>query len=388
MPVLVQGARMPRPEEMPPALRELAYRTAISVRPDPDFRRDIAQLVSDLSRCEKRALASFHERNGFGHVMIAYASILATSELACTVCGGKVPFRRPQALDMADAASWSPLLDSQLNLRVACPHCNAQGSAFAPFVVFDARRLALFYDGRDDPRAAQNLMQTLEPVFARDGRVAGREILPSVDVGIFDGDAFDLKAALLAGRFLDRHDSNITSLGARLCKYQGAGGKPPPDLMPLILERALLAMAPMSAQERDAQVRSWPITEFSRAEAAKRKESPDVRDWIAETGAWIGLAYFGATPDLGRQKSALEDRINDYSSIFAPADLAWLCAPSRADATVPLPDMRRRLREQTIVSAAAKSAKSLTGAARPAFRKTVFQDLSAPTSPNPSCRGK
>jgi TIR domain len=55
IPVLVQGARMPREEEMPAALRELAYRTAISVRPDPDFRRDIAQLVSDLSRREKRA---------------------------------------------------------------------------------------------------------------------------------------------------------------------------------------------------------------------------------------------------------------------------------------------------------------------------------------------
>jgi hypothetical protein len=55
MPILVQGARMPRAEEMPAALRELAYRTAISVRPDPDFGRDIAQLVSDLSRCEKRA---------------------------------------------------------------------------------------------------------------------------------------------------------------------------------------------------------------------------------------------------------------------------------------------------------------------------------------------
>jgi TIR domain len=55
MPVLVQGARMPREEELPAPLRPLAYRTAVSVRPDPDFRRDIAQLVSDLSRCEKRA---------------------------------------------------------------------------------------------------------------------------------------------------------------------------------------------------------------------------------------------------------------------------------------------------------------------------------------------
>jgi hypothetical protein len=164
-------------------------------------------------------------------------------------------------------------------------------------------------------------------------------------------------------------------------------------------DRALKALAPHLVwwYRTVAGPSPMPIAELSRAEAAtqamkaetaKRKESPEVRDWIAETGAWIGLAYFGATPDLARQKSALEDTINDYSSIFAPADLAWLCAPSRADATVLLPDMRRRLRAQTIVSAAAKSAKSLTGAARPAFRETVFQDLIAPTSPNPSCRGK
>jgi hypothetical protein len=152
------------------------------------------------------------------------SSILATSELACTVCGGTVPFQRPLALDMADAANWSALFDGQLKVRVACPHCGAKGSGFAPFAVFDERRLAMFYDGRDDPSAIQNLMQTLEPVFARDGHVAGRQMLPSVDLSIFDGDGLDLKAALLAGRFLDRHDSNIISLGARLRMYQRAGG--------------------------------------------------------------------------------------------------------------------------------------------------------------------
>ncbi len=125
-----------------------------------------------------------------------------------------------------------------------------------------------------------------------------------------------------------------------------------------------------------------------KAETAKRKESPDVRDWIAETGAWIGLVYFGGVPEVERQKSALETTINDYSSIFTTGDLAWLCTPSRADATVPLPDLRRRLRAQTIVDTAAKSAQVLTGANRPTFRETVLQDLIAPTSPNPSCRGK
>ena len=164
-------------------------------------------------------------------------------------------------------------------------------------------------------------------------------------------------------------------------------------------DQALKALAPhLVWWYRTKAGRSpMPIAELKRAEAAmqamkaetaKRKDSPDVRDWIAETGAWIGLAYFGATPDPTRQKPTLEATIDDYSSIFAQADLAWLCTPNRADAAVPLPDLRRRLRAQTVVSAAQHSAKSLTGADRPAFREPVFQDLIAPTSPSPKCRGK
>jgi hypothetical protein len=163
-------------------------------------------------------------------------------------------------------------------------------------------------------------------------------------------------------------------------------------------DQALKALAPHLVWWYQAAGRSpMPIAELKRAEAAmqamkaetaKRKDSPDVRDWVAETGAWIGLAYSAAVPEVASQKSALEATINDYSSIFAPADLAWLCTPSRADATVPLPDLRRRLRAQTIVSTAEKSAKVLTGADRPAFREPVFQDLIAPSSPNPKCRGK
>jgi hypothetical protein len=140
-----------------------------------------------------------------------------------------------------------------------------------------------------------------------------------------------------------------------------------------------------------------PTAELGRAEAAmqamkaqtaKRKDSPEVRDWIAETGAWIGLAYFAATPDAGRQRAAMEDTINDYAAIFSPADLAWLCTPSRAGASVPLPDLRRRLRAQPIIKQAATYSKLLAGAGRPTFREPVLQDLIAPTAPNPPCRGE
>jgi len=48
IPVLVQGASMPHEEELPSALQALAYRNAIAVRPDPDFRGDMDRLISGI----------------------------------------------------------------------------------------------------------------------------------------------------------------------------------------------------------------------------------------------------------------------------------------------------------------------------------------------------
>lgn len=50
LPVLVRGARMPGPDDLPPSLRDLAFRQAVQVRPDPDFNRDIGGLIDDLTR--------------------------------------------------------------------------------------------------------------------------------------------------------------------------------------------------------------------------------------------------------------------------------------------------------------------------------------------------
>lgn len=49
IPVLVQGASMPDPDTLPPSLRPFCYRTALAVRPDPDFRNDMQQLVAGLA---------------------------------------------------------------------------------------------------------------------------------------------------------------------------------------------------------------------------------------------------------------------------------------------------------------------------------------------------
>jgi hypothetical protein len=45
IPVLIDGATMPAEDELPLSLRPLSYRTAIPIRPDPDFARDMQQLL-------------------------------------------------------------------------------------------------------------------------------------------------------------------------------------------------------------------------------------------------------------------------------------------------------------------------------------------------------
>ncbi len=50
VPVLVDGAPMPRREDLPPGLEDLAYRNATVVRPDPDFHRDVDRLIAAVER--------------------------------------------------------------------------------------------------------------------------------------------------------------------------------------------------------------------------------------------------------------------------------------------------------------------------------------------------
>lgn len=48
IPVLVQGAAMPDPEQLPDSLRPLAYRHAVPVRHDPDFHQDVGRLIRGI----------------------------------------------------------------------------------------------------------------------------------------------------------------------------------------------------------------------------------------------------------------------------------------------------------------------------------------------------
>jgi hypothetical protein len=49
VPVLVEKASMPRPEELPQPIQDLAFRNGIQVRPDPDFHNDIDRLCKQIA---------------------------------------------------------------------------------------------------------------------------------------------------------------------------------------------------------------------------------------------------------------------------------------------------------------------------------------------------
>jgi tetratricopeptide (TPR) repeat protein len=50
IPLLIGGAVMPKPEELPESLRSLAYRNGMPVRPGPDFSVDMSRLIKSLHR--------------------------------------------------------------------------------------------------------------------------------------------------------------------------------------------------------------------------------------------------------------------------------------------------------------------------------------------------
>jgi ABC-type phosphate transport system substrate-binding protein len=57
IPLLVQSATMPSETDLPPSLAQLPYRNAVSIRPDPDFSRDLDRAITEIdshTRTKKR----------------------------------------------------------------------------------------------------------------------------------------------------------------------------------------------------------------------------------------------------------------------------------------------------------------------------------------------
>ena len=77
IPVLVEGATVPKQVDLPPPLQRLAFRNAIQVRPDPDFHNDMERLCDALSQFVERQDKTKPESRRRPLIMFAAAGVLA-----------------------------------------------------------------------------------------------------------------------------------------------------------------------------------------------------------------------------------------------------------------------------------------------------------------------
>lgn len=124
IPLLVLGANMPRPEDLPESLRELVYRNAAIIREDPDFHRDMNRLI-DLIH------AIYPKRTLFNRSLILFVASLIV--LFAAVILFVLSNREPEVLSINDIAAarlaangtatqearQTQEMDNQINARVA-----------------------------------------------------------------------------------------------------------------------------------------------------------------------------------------------------------------------------------------------------------------------------
>jgi hypothetical protein len=121
------------------------------------------------------------------------------------------------------------------------------------------------------------------------------------------------------------------------------------------------------------------------AEAKKRAGSPDIRDFLAEAAAWIGLKQLAGLSSFAEQRVLVQQIVDEYSSIFDPDDLNWLCKPGPLTTNVAMAAVRRRARAEPILDATARYAQNPKLEPKPTFRDPIMQDLVVATAQLPRC---
>jgi hypothetical protein len=107
---------------------------------------------------------------------------------------------------------------------------------------------------------------------------------------------------------------------------------------------------------------TWTTTDQNRAQKAlldlkaeqkRLVDSPEIRDYLAEMRAWIGLSAARQSTSTQRMRGLLEEALDVYAETFTSADLAML-ADGREDLPDPQAlgvDVRRRLRARAVLDA-------------------------------------
>lgn len=107
VPLLVAGARMPRPESLPPSLSGLTRRQAVELSPER-FEADTQRLLGVIERTLAEAQA-VHDVNAAAHVRPAEPVVVTTSEEVPPAAGGTVTAATaPESADRSDTLPTAP----------------------------------------------------------------------------------------------------------------------------------------------------------------------------------------------------------------------------------------------------------------------------------------
>lgn len=127
---------------------------------------------------------------------------------------------------------------------------------------------------------------------------------------------------------------------------------------------------------------TWDDTDRAQARTSLRElqeeqrrlnHSPEIRDYLAEMRAWIGLA--AARQSSSEAKALLEDALDTYAETFTAEDLVSLLTGQEQlpDLKALGPDVRRRLRAKAVIADAQQLNREDTLGAQPANR--TFAEL-------------
>ncbi len=111
--------------------------------------------------------------------------------------------------------------------------------------------------------------------------------------------------------------------------------------------------------------RVWSNDDFTAAgkaladlkvEHGKLEGSPEIRDYLGELRAWIGVTYAGRSTNPDRARALLVDALDQYAMLFTPAELELIAAdqnPPGGETSVGQ-EQRRRLRAKAVLATARK----------------------------------
>ncbi len=105
-----------------------------------------------------------------------------------------------------------------------------------------------------------------------------------------------------------------------------------------------------------------------KTEQQKLADSLEIRDYLGELRAWIGVTYAGRSTNSDRARALLVDALDLYAVLFTPAELELIATdqnPPGGEASVGQ-EQRRRLRAKAVLAAARKINTEAGLAARPA----------------------